>query len=79
MADVGGRVREGRTLPYELCTNFGHDLKDAGHRGGGFRWLRRHSADPLGDKCLLGGWRDVGNDNGYAFDFDVVFDDAHDV
>ena len=62
MYGVSGRVREGRTLPYKLCTNFVHGPRDAGHRGGGFRWLRRHSADPLGDKCLLGGWRDDDDD-----------------
>ena len=37
----GGRQREGKEgKPFQLCTNFGHDPKDAGHRGGGFQRLR---------------------------------------
>ena len=45
MYGVSGRVREGRTLPYKLWTNFGQDLRDAGHRGGGFNRFA-HSAGP---------------------------------
>ena len=48
MADVGGRVREGK--PPKLWSKLGTWFQDTGHRGGGFRWLRRHSADPL-KKC----------------------------
>ena len=48
MADVGGRIREGK--PPKLWSKFWTWFPDTGHRGGGFRWLRRHSADPL-KKC----------------------------
>ena len=40
MHHVRGR-REGKEgKPFQLCTNFGHGPKDAGHRGGGFQRLR---------------------------------------
>ena len=43
MYNVGGRVRKGK--PFQLGTNFGHGLRDAGHRGGGFNRFA-HSAGP---------------------------------
>ena len=45
--NVDGR-REGKGgKPSQLWSNLGLVIQDTGHRGGGFRWLRRHSADPL--------------------------------
>ena len=44
---VRGR-REGKEgKPFQLCTNFGHGPKDAGHRGGGFKALRLMPPTPM--------------------------------
>ena len=44
MADVGGRVREGK--PPKLWSKLGTWSQDTGHRGGGFKKASPHAADP---------------------------------
>ena len=50
---VRGR-REGKEgKPFQLCTNFGHGPRDAGHRGGGFQRLRLMPPTPALEFELL--------------------------